>query len=82
MGDLLNDIHTLRTIINASPFPVYLCKGEDMIVTIANEATLKAWGKTNYVIGKPFHEVLPELENQPFKQLLLDVLSYRNYPFV
>jgi two-component system sensor histidine kinase VicK len=44
-----------------------------MIVTIANAATLKAWGKTRDVIGRPFHEVLPELKNQPFKQLLLDV---------
>jgi two-component system sensor histidine kinase VicK len=47
--------------------------GEEMIVTIANTATLKAWGKTKDMIGKPFHEILPELENQPFKQLLLDV---------
>jgi len=71
--NLQDDNFTFRTIIEASPFPVYLCKGEDMIVTIANSATLKAWGKTNDVIGKPFHEVLPELENQPFKKLLLDV---------
>jgi PAS domain S-box-containing protein len=47
--------------------------GEEMVVTIANEATLKAWGKTKDVIGKPFHEILPELENQPFRQLLLEV---------
>lgn len=67
------DIYTFRTIIDASPFPVYLCTGEDLIVTIANEATLKAWGKTKGVIGKPFHEALPELEDQPFKQLLLNV---------
>nr|WP_256377537.1 PAS domain S-box protein [Pedobacter sp. L105] len=59
--------------MDASPFPVYLCMGEDLLVTIANESTLKAWGKTEDVIGKPFHEVLPELEGQPFRQLLLDV---------
>jgi two-component system sensor histidine kinase VicK len=68
-----NDLFTFRTIIESSPFPVSLYQGDDMIVTIANAATLKAWGKTRDVIGRPFHEVLPELKNQPFKQLLLDV---------
>lgn len=65
--------HTFKTIIEASSFPVYLCMGEDLLVTIANEATLKAWGKTRDVIGRPFREILPELEDQPFHQLLLDV---------
>jgi PAS domain S-box-containing protein len=47
--------------------------GEEMTVAIANDATLKAWGKSKDVLGKPFHEALPELADQPFKQLLLDV---------
>lgn len=73
MEDFQDDIYTFKTIIEASPFPVYLCKGEDLIITIANEATLKAWGKTKAIIGLPFHEALPELAPQPFKQLLLNV---------
>lgn len=73
IDNLQEDNYTFRTIIEASPFPVYLCMGEEMVVTIANAATLKAWGKSKDVIGKPFHEALPELADQPFKQLLLDV---------
>lgn len=68
-----DNIYTYRSIIDASPFPVYLCVGEHLIVTIANEAALKVWGKTKDIIGKSFHEALPELENQPFKKLLNDV---------
>lgn len=68
-----DDSYTFRTIVEALPFPVYLCMGENLLVTIANEATLKAWGKTRDIIGKPFHKILPELEDQPFRQLLLDV---------
>ena len=62
-----------KTLFEASPFPVYLCKGENLIVSIANKATLKAWGKGMDVIGKPFHLVLPELVNQPFRELMLHV---------
>ena len=67
------DENIFRSIVEASPFPVYLCSGEEMIITVANKATLKAWGRDTSVIGKPFSEALPELDGQPFKKLLDDV---------
>ena len=44
-----------------------------MIVTYANDATLKAWNKDRSVIGKPFSEALPELHDQPFLNLIENV---------
>lgn len=58
-----------------SPFPVYVCTGPDMIVTVANNATLKAWGKDKSVLGKSFKEALPEMENQPFASLIHHVYT-------
>jgi len=72
------DAFTFRTIIEASPYPVYLCIGEEMIVTYANAATLRTWGKTNSVIGKAFVEAIPEIKNQPYYQLLLNVFHSGN----
>jgi PAS domain-containing protein len=63
----------LYTIFNASPSPIYVCSGENFIVKYANEATLKAWGKDASVIGKPFTDALPEIIDQPFPKLLLEV---------
>jgi PAS domain-containing protein len=57
---------TFRDIVEISPFPVYVCTGDDMIISVANNATLKAWDRDSSVIGKPFFEALPELEDQPF----------------
>ena len=57
-------------IIQASPSPVYLCSGEDLVITIANKAALDAWGKDESVIGMRFTQALPELEGQPFIDLL------------
>ena len=48
------DENIFRSIVEASPFPVYVCSGEEMIITVANKATLKAWGRDTSVIGKPF----------------------------
>ncbi|AYL96461.1 PAS domain-containing sensor histidine kinase [Mucilaginibacter celer] len=62
-----------RSIVEGSPFPVYMCMGEEKIIAIANDATLKAWGKDKSVIGKPFDEALPELEGQPFSKQIGDV---------
>ena len=60
-------------IIQASPSPVYFCSGEDLVITIANKAALKAWGKDESVIGMRFIHALPELEGQPFIDLLKSV---------
>jgi PAS domain S-box-containing protein len=59
-----------RNIVESSPYPVYVCTGEDAIVSVANDATLKAWGKDASVIGKPFTEALPEMADQPFLSLI------------
>jgi PAS domain S-box-containing protein len=64
-----------RNIVEISPFPVYVCTGDNQVVTVANPATLKAWGKDSSVIGKPFIEALPEMHNQPFLQLIKDVYA-------
>jgi two-component system sensor histidine kinase VicK len=63
-----NSIH--ERIVEASPYPVYLCSGEDMVITVANKAALKAWGKDESIIGLRFIHALPELDGQPFINLL------------
>jgi hypothetical protein len=46
-----------------------------MIITVANQATLLAWGRDKSVIGLPFHDALPELHDQPFESLIGHVLA-------
>lgn len=69
--ELVDNIY--RSIVDVSPMPVYVCAGEDMIVLFANQATLKAWGKDSAVVGKKFSEALPEMNDQPFLKLHLEV---------
>lgn len=67
-----------RNIVEASPYPIYVCIGENMIVSVANRATLRTWGKDSSVIGKRFTDALPELEGQPFIELLRNVYRTGN----
>ena len=64
-----------RTLIEESPTPVGLYVGREMVIHLANQAILKVWGKDESIIGKTFSQALPELEGQPFFQLLDDVYT-------
>jgi len=57
----------------SSPAPTAIYAGENMIIHFANEGMLALWGKDPSVLGKPLMEAIPELEGQPFLELLREV---------
>jgi len=65
-----------RTIIEQTPSPLCIFKGDEMILEVANEAALAVWQVGREVIGKPLVEIVPEMQRQPFLELMLDV--YKN----
>jgi PAS domain S-box-containing protein len=62
-----------RGLIENAPFATAVYNSRDLIVEIANEAMIRVWGKTPAVIGMKLAEALPELEGQPFIDLLEQV---------
>lgn len=48
---------------------------QEIIIEIANDAMISLWGRDKSVIGKPLDEALPEIKNQPFMQMLRNVLN-------
>ena len=64
-----------RTLVEESPTPVGLYIGREMVIRLANKSILNVWGKDESIIGKTFSQALPELEGQPFFQLLDDVYT-------
>ncbi|REA62795.1 PAS domain-containing sensor histidine kinase [Dyadobacter luteus] len=67
-----------RTLIEQMPVGVSLFTGKDMIVELINQPMIEYWGKDSSVIGKPLHKALPELEGQPFLELLADIYENGN----
>jgi len=61
-----------RSIIEQAPVATALFTGPEMRIEIANSIMLDYWGKGASVFGKPLAEALPELEGQPF----LDILDH------
>jgi PAS domain S-box-containing protein len=62
--------YRFRNMIYNSPFLISILKGEKFIIDIANDAIIEVWGKGKDVIGKSILEVLPEIIDQGFEDLL------------
>ena len=67
--------YTFERIIKESDYSIALYKGPDLIIDIANNSMLRTWGKNEKVIGMKLEEALPELEGQPFLDILKDIFK-------
>lgn len=62
-------------ILEQSIMAVQIFKGREMRIVFMNEPMIVLYGKGPDVIGKTLLEVLPEMKDQPFPQLLDDVYT-------
>ncbi|HVG16633.1 MAG TPA: PAS domain-containing protein, partial [Chitinophagaceae bacterium] len=67
-----------RNIVEQSKDPILILKGRDLTLDVANEALLNLWNIDTQSIGKAFLEILPEMKDQGFYDLLLDVYENGN----
>lgn len=65
----------LRSVIDAAPAAMGLFVGRDLIIEMPNQSFIDIVGKGPDITGKPLREVMPELENQAFLQILDDVFT-------
>lgn len=75
MDYLDKDVAALRAVIEESPTPTAIYTGLEMRISMANKAMIKTWGKQASVVGKTIPQALPELDNQPFFQILTNVYT-------
>ena len=64
-----------RNVLLNAPSIFLILTGPDMVISFGNEPLFRSWAKTSNIIGKTLLEVLPELKDQPFPQLLNKVFS-------
>ena len=60
-------------LIYSSPSAIGILYGEELFITIANDAIIEIWGKNKDIIGKPYFEALPELAEQGYKEVFAEV---------
>lgn len=67
--------HKYKQIIYSSPFLIAILKGNNFIVEIANDSIIEAWGKGKDIIGKSLLDIIPEIVEQGFKEILNNVFA-------
>jgi PAS domain S-box-containing protein len=63
----------LLQILSLYANPIAIYTSDRIIIEMANDAMLAAWGRGKEVIGLPIGEALPEIGNQPFEEMLRQV---------
>jgi PAS domain S-box-containing protein len=58
-----------------SPFGFAILKGENMVVSLANDSIKGVWGKGNAIEAKSLFDILPEIKDQGFPELLNNVYT-------
>jgi PAS domain S-box-containing protein len=64
-----------RQVLIGSPGIFLILHGREMRIVFANDPLLASWGKTTEILNKTLLEVLPEMADQPFPQLLDQVFN-------
>ncbi|RZK73886.1 MAG: PAS domain S-box protein [Pedobacter sp.] len=64
-----------KVLVEQAPVAMALLKGFDMEIDVVNEKVLEIWGKNSNVVGMPLIKALPELEGQPFINILQNVYT-------
>ncbi|MBT1687376.1 PAS domain-containing sensor histidine kinase [Dawidia soli] len=64
-----------RGLIEGAPVAMAILLGPELVIDLSNEAMIRLWGKGNSIAGKRLRDALPELEGQPFLQLLDQVYT-------
>jgi PAS domain S-box-containing protein len=74
-AEKIKGIQQAHDLFMQAPISIYMLKGEDLIIEMANDPTLKHWDRGKEVIGKPLLDVLPELKEQGYDKYMHEVLK-------
>lgn len=65
----------LRSVLAAAPAGIGLFTGRDFIIEMPNQAFIDILGKGPDITGKPLRQIMPELKDQAFLQVLEEVYT-------
>lgn len=66
---------SIRALVESAPFPIAVYTGSELLITLANQSIMDAWGKGKDVVGKLYTDILPELGNQKIFDQIRNVLQ-------
>ncbi len=69
-------LHRFQNLVEKAPVAICLLRGKDYVIEVINEGMFEMWDRTlEEVLNKPAFDVLTELRDQGFKELLDNVYN-------
>lgn len=75
LDQLTRSEQQIRQMVENAPFPIAVYIGREMRIVHANWSIMQVWGKGDEVVGKTYHELLPELADQNIYERLDEVYT-------
>jgi PAS domain S-box-containing protein len=72
--DKIRQEQKFRNVVEQAADPILILKGEELVLEVANPALLELWQVGPEALNKTFLEILPEMKDQVFVDLLKNVL--------
>lgn len=73
--DRIKQEQKFRNVVEQAADPILILKGPELVLEVANKALFDLWHVGPEAINKPFLEILPEMQDQGFVELLKNVLE-------
>ncbi|TDG34915.1 PAS domain S-box protein [Pedobacter changchengzhani] len=67
--------HRYRNLVNSAPVAIATLTGRELTITSANEMMLQVWGKSSSILGETALNVLSDIRNEQFFQMLDEVFA-------
>ena len=72
---LMESERKFRNIVEHAPVATCLLVGQNMLIEVANDLMISYWGKDMSVIGQNLIDAIPELNGQPYLEILNNVYT-------
>jgi hypothetical protein len=70
----IRSLEPAHNLFMQSAIAIYIFKGPELQIALANDPALQLWGSEQAILGKPIKEALPEMVSEGFDQVLHKVL--------
>jgi len=71
----IKSLQQAQNLLSQAPMSIQIFKGQDLIVELANDLTLKMWDRDASALGKPYLDIFPELKGHGYEILMQEVIK-------
>ncbi len=78
--ETIRSLEPAHNLFMQAAIAIHIFKGADLVIELANEPSLKLWGRDQSILGKPLREALPELVEQKYEDII-DLVRRTGIPY-